>query len=194
MCARPLRLEEMAAALAVPPAQARRVLKALQQALDADGRGIELVEVAEGYQLVSRARFFPHLRRIAAVHRRPALSAAAMETLAIVAYSQPISRHAIETVRGVSSEAALSTLVERGLVEVRGRGNGPGRPLLYGTTRRFLELFGLRTLKDLPAVLPDGRGMATLPGAQTTPDKPAPAEERAIDYERADAGGRAGSP
>ena len=148
--ARPLTLKELADALDVDPARAAQALETLREHLDRAGHGIQLVEVAEGFQLVTRARYFGMLRRAVGSVRRPALSAAAMETLAIVAYRQPVTRSEIEALRGVNSEAALNTLLERGLIEVSHRANSPGRPAYYRTTRRFLELFGLRSLADLP--------------------------------------------
>ncbi len=144
---------ELAAALGVSEAHARQVALQLQLELDRAERGLQVVEVAEGFQLVTRARYFPYLRRAAGVQlRRPSLSAAALETLAVIAYRQPITRPEIENLRGVSCESSLATLLERGLVEPAGRREGPGRPVLYRTTRRFLELFGLKSLKDLPEV------------------------------------------
>lgn len=159
--ARPLTLEELARCLDVEPARAAAALEALRAHLERHGHGIQLAEVAEGFQLVTRARYFGALRRAAVTVRRPALSPAALETLAIVAYRQPVSRSEIEALRGVDCEAALNTLLERGLIEVGYRATTPGRPAYYRTTRRFLELFGLRSLSDLPPLgqdrSPDGR-------------------------------------
>lgn len=171
--ARPLTLHELAAALNVEAARAGRALGTLKAHLERFEHGVQLVEVAEGYQLVTRARFFGILRRAAGAVRRPGLSGAAMETLAIVAYRQPVSRAQIEAIRGVNSEAALNTLQERGLIEVDHRGASPGRPRYYRTTRRFLELFGLRSLAELPPVQ-DGlppQGMGGPPAAKTTPEQ-----------------------
>lgn len=164
--ARPLSLEELARAVELPPAQTAQALAELRLHLDEAGHGIQLAEVAEGFQLVTRARFFGALRRAVGSVRRPALSAAAMETLAIVAYRQPVSRAEIEALRGVNSEAALGTLLERGLIEVAHRGASPGRPVYYRTTRRFLEMFGLRSLEELPALddWPQSRRRADRPG------------------------------
>lgn len=151
--ARPLSVGELARALGVSEEAAREAALKLQSALDREDRGLQVVEVAEGFQLVTRARYFPYLRRAAGIRlRKPALSAAALETLAVIAYRQPVTRSEIEALRGVNSESALATLLERGLIETAGRREGSGRPVLYRTTRRFLEAFGLRSLKDLPAV------------------------------------------
>lgn len=115
------------------------------------GRPFLLVETASGWRFVSRPEFAPWLRKLLNVEQRPArLSAAALETLAIIAYRQPISRAEIEAVRGVNVDRALQSLVERGLVHITGRSTAPGRPLLYGTTQAFLEHFGIRSLEELP--------------------------------------------
>ena len=113
-------------------------------------RAFTLVEVAEGYQVVTRPELSSYLDRFDTVPRPSRLSGPALEALAIIAYRQPIGRLEVEYVRGVGSSAVIRTLQDRGLVEVVGRGEGLGRPLLYGTTPRFLEHFGFRSLDDLP--------------------------------------------
>jgi segregation and condensation protein B len=110
----------------------------------------ELVEVAEGYQLLTRPEFAPYLERFDTVPKPPRLSGPALETLAIIAYRQPIGRLEVEHVRGVGSSGVIRTLQDRGLVAVAGRAEGIGRPFMYGTTSRFLEHFGFRSLEDLP--------------------------------------------
>lgn len=168
--ARPLTLAELARALEVDEPGARRAVEGLRDHLDRCGHGVQVAEVAGGYQLVSRARFFGVVRRAAGGVRRPVLSKAAIETLAIVAYRQPVSRADIEHLRGVNCEGPLGTLLERGLIEVAYRGDGPGRPVYYRTTRRFLEMFGLASLENLPPLDGPGApaGMAGAPAAQTT--------------------------
>jgi segregation and condensation protein B len=129
-------------------AEALAGLEELRAHLEGHGHAIALVEVAGGYQLVTRPEYAEWAQAVA--HRpQPPLSRAALETLAIVAWRQPITRAEIEELRGVQSEAALATLLERGLIAEQGRAEAPGRPYLYGTTRRFLEHFGLRSLEDL---------------------------------------------
>ncbi len=116
------------------------------------GRAFTIEEVGGGFRVLTRPEFAPFIEGL---HRREVearLSPAAMETLAIVAYRQPILRAEVERVRGVDAGGALRTLLDRGLVKVVGRAEEPGSPMLYGTTRRFLEIFGLRSLKDLPKV------------------------------------------
>lgn len=116
---------------------------------DAD-RSFELVELAEGHQILTRSEFAPYLDRFDNVPRPARLSGPALETLAIIAYRQPIGRLEVEYIRGVGAAGVIRTLQDRRLIEVVGRAEGLGRPLLYGTTRFFLEHFGFRSLEDLP--------------------------------------------
>ncbi len=125
-------------------------IRALQSEYAESGRAFDIAEVAEGYQVLTRPEFSTYLERFDTIPRPSRLSGPALETLAIIAYRQPIGRIEIEYIRGVSSSGVIRTLVDRDLVEVAGRGEGLGRPLLYGTTRRFLEHFGFRSLEDLP--------------------------------------------
>jgi len=106
--------------------------------------------VADGVQLMTRPEFAPYLERFDTVPRTSRLSGPALEALAIVAYRQPISRIEVEYVRGVNSTGVIRTLLERGLIEGVARGEGVGRPVLSGTTSRFMEHFGLASLEDLP--------------------------------------------
>lgn len=132
-------------------AGARQLLDALREEYDRDGRGFEVCEVAGGYQLRTRPELAEHVQRLE--HERPArLSRAALETLAVVAYRQPATRAEVEHVRGVDCGPVLRSLLERHLVRLAGHREVPGRPMLYATTRRFLELFGLARLEDLPSL------------------------------------------
>lgn len=131
-------------------ADIRAVLQELQRQYDEEGRGFALEEIAGGFQLLSRSDYAPYLEKLQKKQSRVKLSSAALETLAIVAYRQPITRAAIEVIRGVEAGAMLRMLVEKGMVKIVGREEVIGRPFLYGTTRRFLERFGLKSLKDLP--------------------------------------------
>ena len=159
-------LEAALFASATPvPADALRLMAAhaddgeatLESALDElrlhyenDGHGVELVEVAGGWQILTRPEYTEAIERAQLAARPQRLSAAALETLAIIAYRQPIGRAEIEEIRGVGAGAILKSLQERGLIDVVGRGEGLGRPLLYGTTPSFLEQFALRHLEELP--------------------------------------------
>jgi segregation and condensation protein B len=131
-------------------AAARRVLQILRDLLMAEGSAFELLEVAGGFQLLTRPEF---ARWLSSLRKSPAetrLSAAARETLAIVAYRQPIGRADVEGIRGVHCGETLRLLMEKGFVKIAGRDDSLGRPVLYGTTKRFLQTYGLRSLRELP--------------------------------------------
>ncbi|MFA6560958.1 MAG: SMC-Scp complex subunit ScpB [Verrucomicrobiia bacterium] len=115
-------------------------------------RSFTVAEIAGGFQLVSLPDYGPWLKKLLDVDRPTRLSPSALETLAIIAYRQPITRVEMESVRGVNVDGVLRTLLERGLVKITGRSELPGRPLQYGTTQSFLEHFALRDLTDLPAI------------------------------------------
>ena len=115
-------------------------------------RAYELRETALGWQLVTKPQFAPWLRQLFPEYRSARLSAPAMETLAIIAYRQPITRADIEAIRGVAVDGVVQTLLDRGLVKIAGRADIPGRPLLYETTQNFMDHFGLRNLDELPNV------------------------------------------
>lgn len=139
-------------------------------------RGFQLTEKAEGWQLVSDTAFAQWVRQLFPAPKPARLSAPALETLAIIAYRQPITRAEVEAVRGVNIDGVLQTLMERGLVKIAGRAEVPGRPLLYETTHFFLDHFGLRNLDELPNVeelrkrnLPVARPVAGSPTTATTP-------------------------
>jgi segregation and condensation protein B len=115
-----------------------------------EGHAVELVEQGGGWQILTRAEYAEAIERAQLAERPARLSAAALETLAVIAYRQPIGRAEVEEIRGVSVGGVLKTLLERGLVDVVGRSEGLGRPLLYGTTPLFLEQFALRHVAELP--------------------------------------------
>ncbi|HZZ26667.1 MAG TPA: SMC-Scp complex subunit ScpB [Pirellulales bacterium] len=130
--------------------EARKLIRRLRQLYDAGSSAFQVEEVGGGYQLFSRPTLSPWLRRLLQTSMETRLSAPAMETLAVVAYRQPVLRVEIEAVRGVHCDEILRQLLERDLIRIVGRSEDLGRPLLYGTTKRFLELFGLRHLDELP--------------------------------------------
>lgn len=130
-------------------ANVSQAIRDLQAEYDAMERSFLLKEVAEGYQFRTRSEYAPYvLRMLKATPTR--LSRPALETLAIIAYKQPILRQEIERLRGVDVGGILKTLLEKGLVRIMGRKNLPGRPLIYGTAKRFLEVFDLKDLESLP--------------------------------------------
>jgi segregation and condensation protein B len=130
--------------------QARTLLRQLNAWYDQAGRAFRVEEVAGGYQLLSRRKFGKWLRRLAHVPGESRLSAPALETLAVIAYRQPVLRADLEAIRGVNCGEILRQLMERDLVRISGRSEELGRPYLYATTRRFLNLFGLVSLEELP--------------------------------------------
>ncbi len=115
-------------------------------------RAFDIHEIAGGYRLYSRPEFQEHVSRLERARAPEKLSAAALETLAIIAYRQPLVRAEIDAIRGVQCGPVLRSLIDRKLIRVVGRSDQPGRPLLYGTTKRFLDHFGLASVKDLPRV------------------------------------------
>jgi segregation and condensation protein B len=122
----------------------------LQARCEQPGRGIQLIEVAGGWQFRTREEYFPWVQGVARVEREERISPAAIETLAVVAYKQPATRAEIDAIRGAASANHLRSLMDRGLVRVTGRADVPGAPFQYGTTRQFLKHFGLESVKDLP--------------------------------------------
>ncbi|MHB8901881.1 MAG: SMC-Scp complex subunit ScpB [Thermoguttaceae bacterium] len=132
--------------------EARTLIRKLGRLYDEEVCAFHVMEVAGGFQLVSRPQFAPYLRRLHGPTAEVRLSAPAMETLSVVAYRQPVLRTTIESIRGVQCGELLRQLMERDLVRIVGRSEDLGRPFLYGTTRRFLQVFGLRHLDELPPV------------------------------------------
>lgn len=127
-----------------------QAIRYLQAEYDDAERSFQIVTIAEGYQILTRPEFASYLERFDNVPRPSRLSGPALETLAIIAYRQPIGRIEIEYVRGVGSAGVLKTLQDREVVDVVGRAEGLGRPVLYGTTQKFLDHFGFKSLEDLP--------------------------------------------
>jgi segregation and condensation protein B len=130
--------------------EARRLVRRLGAFYEEDGSAFRVEEVAGGFQLLTRPEFHPWLARLRRAGNELRLSAPARETLAIVAYRQPIGRADVESIRGVQCSEVLRQLMEKGLVRIAGRDESLGRPVLYGTTKKFLQAFGLKALRDLP--------------------------------------------
>jgi len=133
-------------------AAVREVVGELMARYETEERGLAIMEVGGGWRMVTRPELAPWLVRLARARTRVRLSRPALETLAIVAYKQPVSRPEIDAVRGVNSDATLDNLLERRLVRIAGRKEAPGRPFVYETTREFLVAFGLRDPGDLPKI------------------------------------------
>lgn len=124
----------------------------LREEYQREGRSFELIDIAGGYEIVTRKEYASWLARLELQKKLRQASRSALETLAILAYKQPITRAEIEELRGVDISAVLSTLLERGFIKIVGKKEVPGRPFLYGTTEKFLEHFGLKSLADLPQI------------------------------------------
>ena len=177
-------------------------LAVLKAEYDDSGRAFELREVADGVQLMTRPEFAPYLERFDTVPRSSRLSGPALEALAIVAYRQPISRIEVEYIRGVNSTGVIRTLLNRELVAAVGRGEGVGRPVLYGTTSRFMEHFGFPSMEHLPkpeelpvilrerAPLEDATGPSDGDGDDGKEETPALNAEEAVAAVLAHAAGR----
>lgn len=134
----------------VTKAEVEQVMRSLGDDLEQEGRGIRLAEVAGGFRLVTKQEYAPWIKRLDKAKSAAKLSRSALESLAIIAYKQPIVRSEIEEIRGVETSGVVRTLLERKLVRIVGRKEVPGRPIMYGTTKFFLEHFGLNDLSQLP--------------------------------------------
>jgi segregation and condensation protein B len=160
----PMSLEKLADVFeGTDPDRIREALDRLRQNYDAAGRGLQIVEVGGGYEIATRSDCAPWIKALEKIKTATRLSRSGLETLAIVAYKQPVTRGEIEAIRGVDSAGVLKTLLERRIVKIVGRREGLGRPMLYGTTREFLQYFGLKDLSELPALKEFKEVAETLP-------------------------------
>ena len=125
-------------------------MESLEKKLKEQKSGLELLRLDNTYQLATKAEYADYIKKMFDIRRRTPLSPAALEVLAVVAYNQPVTKSFIEQVRGVDCSGVVTTLVEKGLIEERGRLELPGKPLLYGTTKNFLRCFGINDLSELP--------------------------------------------
>jgi len=149
----PVEAERLQEILELPSAgAARQLVGRLRERLDGEGRALQVMEVGGGFRLVTRPEVAPWLVKLARSRTKSRLSRPALETLAIIAYRQPVSRPEVDAIRGVNSDAVLESLLDRRMIRITGRKESPGRPFLYETTREFLVAFGLRDLADLPKV------------------------------------------
>ncbi|MBX9972888.1 SMC-Scp complex subunit ScpB [Cytobacillus firmus] len=145
-----LSLKQIAHVLEVEELQAREIMDSLIEDYINSSRGIMVVELAGTFQLVTKKEFSAYLKKLVESPSSASLSQAALETLAIIAYRQPITRTEIEEIRGVKTERPLQTLSAKALVKEVGRAEGTGRAYLYGTTKEFLDYFGLKSIEELP--------------------------------------------
>lgn len=181
----PLSLARLVAVMgSVPKSDMEEALRNIGHALDQEGRGVRLTVVAGGYRLVTKPDYSSWIKRLDKAKTSAKLSRSALESLAIIAYKQPLVRSEVEEIRGVEASGVLRTLLERKLVRIVGRKEVPGRPIMYGTTKFFLEHFGLGDLSQLPplrefkelgeaeqALLPmDGETVSSRDESVTTPE------------------------
>ncbi|WP_242219140.1 SMC-Scp complex subunit ScpB [Bacillus cereus group sp. BfR-BA-01380] len=151
--------EQIAKVLEVEVRNVIQLVEELQEEYDQLHHGLQIVQFAKAYRFTTKKEHAPYYQKLMDVPTTASLSQAALETLAIIAYRQPITRTEIEEIRGVKTERALQTLVSHLLIKEVGRAEGPGRPILYGTTKEFLDTFALQTLDELPALSEEGEGM-----------------------------------
>ena len=147
-----LEVKDAAEVLDAEKAEVRELFRELQAEYEQEGRGIRIREVDDAFGFVTLAENDMFLQKLCTPVRVRRLSQAALEVLAIIAYRQPVTRSEIDSIRGIKSERVIDGLIDKGLIEVTGRSEGVGRPLIYATTKEFLKKFGFASLKDLPEV------------------------------------------
>lgn len=130
----------------------RRIIEELKKEYEDNNRGIRIVEIAGGFQMITAPEFATFLKKLYKQRRPEHLSKPALETLAIVAYKQPVTKFEIESLRSVNIDGVVDNLMDKGLIRIAGRKKAPGRPYVFGTTRQFLEYFGLKSLEELPKI------------------------------------------
>lgn len=158
----PVSIPVISEVLSVPEDKLEKLMREMIDTFNFQRRGIKLIRLENSYQLVTRSEYFDYVVKMVTSGQRKVLSPAVLEVLSVVAYNQPITKAAIEHVRGVDSSYSISKLLERNLIEQRGRLDLPGRPLLYGTTDEFLRCFGLESLSDLPELDSESRSIVEM--------------------------------
>ena len=146
----PISIDRLSQVFEIKPEQVEKVAERLKIRLEENLSGMELLRLENSYQLATKKDYADYIKKAFDLKRRVPLSPAAFEVLSVIAYNQPVTRAFIEQVRGVDCSGVITTLIEKELIEERGRLELPGRPLLYGTTKNFLRCFGLSDLSDLP--------------------------------------------
>ncbi|MFA6349561.1 MAG: SMC-Scp complex subunit ScpB [Candidatus Omnitrophota bacterium] len=153
VCDKPLAIDQIRNVLDnLSAVDIRRILEEMQVEYERENRGVRLVEIAGGFQLVTPVNLAPFLKKLYKQRHVERVSGPALETLAIIAYKQPVTKAEIQLLRSVNVDGVVSSLLEKELIRVTGRKNSPGRPRVYGTTRQFLERFGLKSLDELPKI------------------------------------------
>lgn len=149
-CADAVSAAEIATSLDVSIDVAKDIVSELSKEYDRQKRGFKIIKIEDGFQICSREDYYDYIRSVTQPRRKQGLSMAALETLSIIAYNQPITRARVEFIRGVDCTGSIQRLSERGLIDEVGRMDTPGKPILYGTTDEFLRCFGLESIADLP--------------------------------------------
>lgn len=165
----PLSIDRFSQVFSITPEKVVETMEELQKKLSGSDSGIALVRLENTYQLATKTEYAAYIKAMFDIKRRTPLSPAALEVLAVVAYNQPVTKAFIEQVRGVDCSGVVGTLIEKGLIEERGRLELPGKPLLYGTTKNFLRCFGISDLTELPP-LPEKEDAGGDIGEQMTID------------------------
>lgn len=148
----PITVKTIAEIVGISDHTVKQIITDLIEEYQNNKRGIQIYEVANGFQFCTHPECASYLEKLQKIPRNVGLSQASIETLAIVAYKQPITKAEIEALRGVSVESSIATLLDKGLIEEAGRRDSPGRPIMYRTTKQFLKYFGLNSLSDLPKI------------------------------------------
>lgn len=146
----PLSIDDICDVLQIGKRSARAILNEMIESFNQERRGIQIITFNDKYQMCTRPEHFEFIRKLLKPQNKQSLSKAAIETLAIIAYKQPITRQSIDSIRGVKCDRIISNLMEKKIIKEVGRLDSPGRPILYGTTDEFLRYFGLKNLEDLP--------------------------------------------
>lgn len=143
-------IDRLAEALEVREDEIREAFLSLQKKYADENRGLKLIEIENSVQMCSNPDYYECIKRVTQIKKQSGLSSAALETLSIIAYNQPVTKGTIEFIRGVDCTYSVTRLLERGFIDELGRAETPGRPILYGTTMEFLRCFGLKSLEELP--------------------------------------------
>lgn len=143
-------IADIASSMEIEENEVRKGAELLNKKYSDTSSGIRLIEIADCYQLSSNPACYEYIKKVSQIKKQSGLSSAAIETLSIIAYNQPVTKGTVEFIRGVDSTYSVNRLIERGLIDELGRAETPGRPILYGTTMEFLRTFGLKNLEELP--------------------------------------------
>ncbi len=155
----PVTITDIAKALETDEKAAKEIIKSLKASYEAEKRGIAIIEIEKSYQMCTSPLYYEYVKKIVQTSSKKPLTQSVMETLAIIAYKQPVTRAQIEEIRGVNCDHAVNKLLELGLISEKGRSEAVGKPILFGTGAAFLKYFGLESLKDLPDIDSDYKQM-----------------------------------